>query len=183
MDDTREAALASRAVDEMTDAMTKLDQEIDAATKEIASKQEERKNTNTELEEANKLRGKEQGEFRTSQQEDQEAAKTVDNAKNVLANFYKDNGLVFLQAPAVEAGEAPPPPPATFKGDYGGKTGESQGIVAILEMVYDDIKKDQKKAKADEEESQAAFDKFEKSSNDEVGDIGAAISKAKGLIG
>merc|ERR1719272_2117292 len=117
MDDTREAALASRAVDEMTDAMTKLDQEIDAAAKEIASKQEERKNTNTELEEADKLRGEEQGEFRTSQQEDQEAAKTVDNAKNVLANFYKDNGLVFLQAPAVEAGEAPPPPPATFEGD------------------------------------------------------------------
>ena len=44
-----------------------------------------------------------------------------------------------------QAGEAPPPPPATFEGDYGGKTGESQGIVAIMEMVAADSTQNNKK--------------------------------------
>ena len=46
----------------------------------------------------------------------------------------------------MDAGDAPPPPPPTWEGGYGGKTGESQGIVAIMEMVYEDIVKDRKDA-------------------------------------
>jgi len=183
MEDTRTAALASRAIDDFTDAMTKLNSEIKQLEKDIVAMEEKKTKVKEELATATDLRKKENTEWTSSNSDDEQAAITVNNAKDVLEGFYKDNNLAFVQAPVVEAGEAPPPPPATFEGDYGGKTGESQGISAILGMVYEDIKKDQKKAKADEEESQAAFDKFEKSSNDEVGDIGAAISKAKGLIG
>merc|ERR1719482_2525823 len=66
------------------------------------------------------------------------------------------------------AGEAPPPPPATWGGDYGGKTGESQGIVAIMEMVHEDIVKDRADAKADEDSSQSEFDDFKADSESKM---------------
>jgi len=183
MADTRTAALASRAIDDHTDAMNKLISEIKQLEKDIVNMEDKKTKVKEELATATDLRKKENAEWKSSDSDDEQAAITVNNAKDVLEGFYKDNNLALVQAPVVEAGEAPPPPPATFEGDYVGKTGESQGISAILGMVHEDIKKDQAKAKAEEDEAQTAFDKFEKDSNDEIGDIGAAISKAKGVIG
>merc|ERR1719265_628421 len=85
-----------------------------------------------------------------------------------------DNGLVFVQKQPVEgmaAGEAPPPPPPTWEGGYGGKTGESQGIVAIMEMVEEDIKKDRADAKADEDDAQKEYDAFKKDSEDKMSSL------------
>ena len=55
--------------------------------------------------------------------------------------------------------EAPVPPPATWGGDYGGKTGKSAGIIGILKLCQEDIDKDRTSAKADEDEAQGAFNK------------------------
>merc|ERR550514_1384671 len=99
--------------------------------------------------------------------DDKDAAATVQSASDVLEKFYKDNKLVFIQKQPVSgmaAGDAPPPPPATWEGDYGGKTGESQGIVSIMEMVHEDIEKDRADAKADEDAAQKEFDAFKKDS-------------------
>merc|ERR1719378_544318 len=79
----RESALSSRSIDEMTDTIAKLN----AAIKKIEE----------EMEEATKLRNKEHEEWVTSAQEDKAAAELVGQAKDVLANFYKDNNLVFAQ--------------------------------------------------------------------------------------
>jgi chromosome segregation ATPase len=58
------------------------------------------------------------------------------------------------QAPqfVVDAGEAPPPPPATWDTgeEYGGAGGEQQGIMGILEMVKEDVEKDISQAEAEE---------------------------------
>jgi len=186
MDDTREAALAGRAIDDMTDAMTTLEQEIAQANKEIESLTEDRKKTKEELDTATDLRKKENAQHLVSDKEDAEAAETVNNAKDVLAGFYKDNNLALIQkaaAPEVVAGEAPPPPPPTFEGDYGGKTGESQGIVSILEMIHEDIIRDQKKGQAEEDDAQKSFDNFEKESNASIKDLTREISKQEGIVG
>merc|ERR1719254_69475 len=68
------------------------------------------------------------------------------------------------KAPVVEAGMAPPPPPSTWDAPYGGKTEGAKGIIAILEMIKEDILDDQKKAKAAEDKAQAAYDEFKKES-------------------
>merc|ERR1719181_1240262 len=68
----------------------------------------------------------------------------------------------------MKAGEAPPPPPPTWEGGYGGKTGESQGIVAIMEMVAEDIRKDRADAKADEDAAAKEFAAFKKDSEDKM---------------
>merc|ERR1719284_1693399 len=118
-----------------------------------------------------------------------DAAATVANAKKVLENFYRDNNLVLAQKSSKQpvegmaAGEAPPPPPPTWEGGYGGKTGESQGIVSIMEMVEEDIKKDRADAKADEDASQKEFNNFKKDSEDKMRELKAeerATDKTKG---
>merc|ERR1719502_2383296 len=118
MEDTREAALASRAIDDMTDAMNKLEEEVAQLEKDIKAAEEKKQQNINELAEARDLRKKENLEWNTSDKEDEEAAATVKNAENVLAGFYKDN-FAFVQksaAPEVVAGAAPPPPPPTWEG-------------------------------------------------------------------
>merc|ERR1719163_2473864 len=110
--------------------------------------------------------------------DDKAAAETVASAKQVLEGFYKDNGLVFVQkakqpVTGMNAGDAPPPPPPTWEGGYGGKTGESQGIVAIMGMVHEDIVKDRADAKADEDASEKEFQDFKKDSEDHMNNLKA----------
>jgi chromosome segregation ATPase len=186
MEDTREAALAARDIDDMTDAITKLGQEIEQISQNIADMEAQTEQIKKELKEAADLRKKENLEWQTSSKEDEEAAETVLSARDVLENFYKDNKLVFVQkaaAPEVVAGEAPPPPPATWEGDYGGATGESMGIVSVLDMIHEDILKDRSKAKAEEDDAQSKFDAFKKDSEAEIKSLAEEISSQKGLKG
>merc|ERR1719378_1456251 len=158
----RESALSSRSIDEMTDKIAKLNAEIKEIVAEVAEKVAAIKKIEEEMEEATKLRNKEHEEWVTSDQEDKAAAELVGQAKDVLANFYKDNNLVFAQKREVPviAGEAPPPPPTTWEAPYGGKTQESNGIVAIMEMIKEDIERDCAKAAAEEEQAAKEYETF-----------------------
>ena len=107
-------------------------------------------------------------------------------AQGVLEDFYKENGLSFVQnkkMDPVAAGEAPPPPPPTWEAPYGGATGESQGIVAILGMIHDDIEKDAAKAKVEEEESQKDYDEFKEESEAEIQSLEGEIEELEGVMG
>merc|ERR1719163_606875 len=73
--------------------------------------------------------------------------------------------------PVDTAGEAPPPPPPTWEAPYGGKTGESQGILAIMEMVHEDIVKDRKDAQEDEDKAQEEYDHFKEDSEEHMKDL------------
>jgi len=186
MEDTRSAAVDSRSMDDSTDEMARLQGEMDELSKEVKELQAEKKSAIEELADATKQRNKENLEWVASAKDDTDAAATVDRAKNVLKNFYKNTfkknlGLVQKHsAPVVTAGAAPPPPADTWEGDYGGKTAESGGIITMLTIVHEDILKDKVKASADEAESLAAYNKFKKSTEDEVKDLSAAIVKKNG---
>merc|ERR1719331_3191760 len=173
MEDTRDAIVYSRTIDEQTDKITHLTEVIAECEKTIEELIAESKKTKEELDKASRIRKDENTAWAQTDKDDKAAAETVASAKQVLEGFYKDNGLVFAQkatqpVEGMAAGEAPPPPPPTWEGDYGGKTGESQGIVAIMEMVHEDIKKDRADAKADEDASEKDYDTFKKKSEDEM---------------
>jgi len=170
MADTRDAILDSREIDDNTDKINKLIAEIEQCKKTIEQLQADHKATKEALAKAQRQRDDENAAFKKTDADDKLAAETVANAKNVLEGFYKDNGLALIQQPVsgMEAGAAPPPPPATFEGEYGGKTGESQGIIAIMEMVESDIKKDRADAQADEDSSLEEFNAFKKDSEDKM---------------
>merc|ERR1719265_983171 len=157
----------------MTEEINKLAAFIAKCENTIKELAAEHKKTKEALDKAARMRADENAAWKQTDKDDKMAAETVASAKSVLEGFYKDNKLVFVQRSTqpvtdMAAGEAPPPPPATWEGGYGGKTGESQGIVAIMEMVYEDIVKDRKDAKADEDSSQQEFDDFKKDSEDKM---------------
>merc|ERR1719440_571270 len=173
MENTRKAITNSREIDEKTDEITALDAKIAECQKTIKDLEAAIKKTQDELKAATKVRKEENAEFKKTDADDKAAAETVANAKDALASFYKKNGLNLLQKEAqpvsgMAAGEAPPPPPPTFEGGYGGKTGESQGIIAIMDMVREDILKDRADAKADEDAAAKEFAAFKKDSEEKM---------------
>merc|ERR1740130_2007009 len=176
MADTREAITSSRDIDDMTDAITALSSRIADCEKKIEDLIADKKANREELKKAQRMRDDENAAWKKTDADDKAAAETVANAKNVLEGFYKDNRLAFVQKQAqpvsgMEAGDAPPPPPATFGDAYGGKVGESQGIIAIMEMVEDDIKKDRADATADEDSSAKEFSEFKTDSDKTFKDL------------
>jgi hypothetical protein len=159
----------------MTDLVTELAAEIKSCKERIAELLAEYAKTEEELKKATRMRETEHAAWLITDKDDKEAAETVMSAKAVLEDFYKENDLVLMQkkqpVTGMKAGEAPPPPPPTWEAPYGGKTGESIGIVAIMEMVHEDIMKDRADAKADEDKSQAEYDAFKKDSEAKMADL------------
>lgn len=175
-DDTKEAADLSRKMDDLTDAVTKLENEIEEIVKEIEEKLISVKETKKEIKDAKRIRTDENTEWVKNDADDTEAIKLLEQSSEVLKTFYKENfSLMQKKMDPVVAGEAPPPPPATWEGDYGGQKKESNGIIAILELIKTDVEKDQKDAKTAEDESQTAHDKFVKESE-------ASIEKLQGEV-
>jgi len=174
MANTRKAIVDSREIDDKTDLMTQLSAHIADCESKIADLQAEHKKTDDALSKATKMRNDENKEWKQTDSDDKLAAETVKSAKDVLTKWYKENS--FLQQGPVTgmaAGEAPPPPPPTDFDTSGAKTGESQGIVAIMEMVYEDIVKDRADAKSDEDSAQKEFDAFKKDSEDKMKELKA----------
>merc|ERR1719311_1618896 len=120
-----------------------------------------------EIRDAGDNRAKENKEYMAAESDDLAAVELVKSAKGVLEKFYEEAGLKFAQMhrevrrvsgsqePFVAAGEAPTPPPAGFD-DYSGGSRQSQGVIAMLELIKEDIEKDIEKAKKQEEEAQKA---------------------------
>lgn len=184
MADTRSAAEVSRAIDDMTDKVTRLTEEIKTLNQEISEIEAEHKQVQEELTQATNIRKDEHAVFLVTEKDDKDARNIVKQAKDVLQSFYHDNGLVFTQKqPQVVAGKAPPPPPSTWEGSYGGKKGESMGIVAILGMVQEDIEKDIASAKAAEAASQKEFETFQSESESKMQDLLDQKSKKEGIMG
>jgi hypothetical protein len=188
-DDTRTAIKAARTMDERTDTIAELKNDIVEIEKTITENLAEIKSIQEEVSKAEKQRAEEHAEWQQSNSDDQAAKQLVIQAKDVLAGFYEDNNLVLIQnskkkMDPVNAGEAPPPPPPTWENpSYGGKTGESQGIVAVLEMIAEDIQKDTDKAKAEEDKAQTSFEHFETNSENQIQTLEDANSQLQDTKG
>lgn len=175
-------------MDENSAEITKLKNDIVEIEKTIAENKAEIKSINEELEKATTLRGEEHAAWVQSNEEDNAAKALVEQAKNVLTDFYEENNLVGLvqtnaRMEPSAAGEAPPPPPKTWDEPYGGKTEQSNGIVAILEMIYEDIEKDLTKAKAEEDKAEASFQTFKTDSETQVTNLEETNDDLEGTKG
>jgi len=193
-DDTRTAIKTSRTMDELTEAIMVLKDEIEEAKKDKAEKEAEVESIKKELEELTKIRESENKEYLIAKADDEAASELVAQAKGVLETFYKENDLMLSQTGirqpfTSEAGKAPPPPPTTWDAPYGGKTEESTGIIAVLGMIKEDIDKDLEKATTAEKEAQDLFDESKKEMETQMEKLGKlineltlTISKKKGEV-
>merc|ERR1719428_1883427 len=176
---SREAVLMSREIDERTDGITKLLAEIKALLAEIKEKKEAKAALEKELEEATKMRKDEHEEWKAADKMDKAAVELIKKAQGVLEKMYKKISLSLVQKSKVvpvEAGKAPPPPPATWDQPYGGKQDEGTGIVMILSMLADDIKKDSDKAEKEESEAKEDYTTFKKETEASVAELESAIT-------
>merc|ERR1719460_2120654 len=182
MDNTQEAKRVAKEIDTNVETIDRLTAEIEAANKTIQAIAAEIVELEIEIRDAGDNRAKEKSEYQAAESEDLAAVDLISNAMGVLEKFYEENGLKFAQMdsevrrasqePFVAAGEAPTPPPAMSTTDG---SRESQGVIMMLEMIKEDIEKDIAKAKKQEEEAQAAYDKL-------VEDIEAAMEAKKQTV-
>mmetsp|Transcript_42498 Transcript_42498/g.77122 ORF Transcript_42498/g.77122 Transcript_42498/m.77122 type:complete len:719 (+) Transcript_42498:55-2211(+) len=185
-ENARTAVVAARTIDEHTDTIARLKVEIEELVKKIEVSEAEIADIKKQLDEAARIRADEHAEWQKSDADDAEAAEVVEQAMQVLKDFYEANGLAFLQGrqiPKVVAGEAPPPPPPTWEAPYAGALGEQDGIVAILGLIKEDILKDQEKAKAEEDAAEKAYQTFVADSTSQIRKLEASIASMEGQKG
>merc|ERR1712228_1001838 len=72
--------------------------------------------------------------------------------------------------------------PAVFEKKYHGAQAEAGGIVGILEVILSDFERTIAKTKQDEEDAQAAFEMFEKETNDDIKEKNDRIKEATGEL-
>merc|ERR1719265_1868055 len=118
------------------------------------------------MKEALDIRNEETATFKQALKDEKDADKEIEMAIGALAKFYKKNkiplGLVQnKQEPeyTVDEDQAPTTSFDDEGGAYGGRKGESGGIISIMEMIKEDTEKEMKTATQDEADSQAAYEK------------------------
>merc|ERR1719460_2529524 len=158
---TQRVQIYSKQIDMSTEVIGRLTEHIAASQKQVDQINVEIKENEDAKKEATEIRNKEKIEYGESVDDDTAAGKVVENAIEVLKSFYKNNelnapGLLQVRAQRMqqqEPGEAPTPPPSTWDDTYKGASGETGGIVALMEGIKADIEKDIRAA--DKEESDA----------------------------
>merc|ERR1719316_2142163 len=95
--------------------------------------------------------------------DDADAIKLIEQAIVSLAKFYKDNNIPLeliqrKEDPEYTVDPDKAPETSWTGGDYGGRKSESEGIIAILSMLKEDLEKEMKTGR---EEDAAAQKKYE----------------------
>lgn len=187
--DTRDAALTSRSMDEMSDEISSLVSTVAELAAEITKKQEQELASKQQLKEATANRKAEHEAFLVAERDDKDAVELIETSISILGDFYKDNGLMLAQQhakaaqPVSSAGEAPPPPPPTWELPYGGNTEESTGILAVLEMIKEDIQKDLSEGRAEEAKSSKVYEQTKTALTEEIEGLTKDISSLKSTKG
>jgi len=145
---------AKAAIERMGNNKAELDKNLKAVEDEI-------KATKKSMEELTGMRNKEEADFKQALQDDANAVSLLGQAIAALSKFYADNKIALVQKKAPEYKDDPMKAPETSfdDGNYGGNKGETGGVVAILEMLKEDIQKEMKTGRADEAKSQADYEK------------------------
>merc|ERR1719335_1963101 len=90
-------------------------------------------------------------------------------------------GITVL-ADVSEHNVAKPPPPPEAPGAYKKKSGESGGVIAMIDLLVKDLDKEMTVAKAEEKDAQADYEQFMKDSAEKrAGDSKALANKEKTL--
>merc|ERR1719352_1939882 len=177
-----------RAVSDADTAIADAEQGIAAVTDEIAALQAGIKALDKSVAEATEQRQNEHKEFTSLMASDSAAKELLGLAKNRLNKFYNKalykappkrelseedriavnmggtatataapGGIAGTGVTALAQKGAPPPPPETF-GAYAKKSGESQGVIAMIDLLVKDLDKEMTEAKTEEKDSQADYE-------------------------
>jgi len=131
-----------------------LEDEINTLEKDIAS-------TKKDMAELLKFRNKEESEFIQALKDDSDAVDLLKRAITALSEFYTRNKMdvpQLIQKAPEYSKDADKAPETSWSGsDYGGRSSESGGIIAILEMLVEDTEKEMKEGRADDADAQEKY--------------------------
>lgn len=176
---TNEAKETATSVDDNTDEIARQDALVEKLTASIAQKNQTVNEIRADIATAKEQRAEEHAEFMKSKADDETAVSLIGQATDALKKFYSDNNmaLITVTPPKVVAGEAPPPPPATWDEGYGGSKNEHTGVVAILDIIKEDIQKDIRVAQKEEDESEGEHQAYLDESRAEISSLEGQIDE------
>jgi len=150
---------ANSAIDSTNKKIGRLGRAKGDADKELSAVKDEIVASEADLAKMLKMRNEDHDEFTRALKMDSEAVSLIGMAIVRMSKYYKENkiNVGLVQAPEY-AQDADKAPAADFSG-ANKRQGESTGIVAILEMIKEDLQKEMKEGRADEAKSQADYDK------------------------
>lgn len=139
--------------------MDRLDRSKTAAKEEKTTVEGEIQESDDALAKMLELRNEDHAEFVRAMKMDSEAVSLIASAIVRLSKYYKENKIPvgLVQAPEYKD-DQDKAPETTFSGS-GSHQGDSTGIVAILEMIKEDLQKEIKEGQADEAKAQAEYQK------------------------
>jgi len=153
-----------RVEDDMVDDQKKLDK----LAKEVnASK--------TQMDDLKSVRQQNHDKFVQSIKDDADAVKLIQEAIDALTKFYSENK--FLQE-----GKQAQPTTNWKSGKYSGRSSESSGIIAILEMLKEDLEKEVETARKDEAEDVDIFEKDSAALQDSIDAQQTALTETKKIV-
>merc|ERR1719353_2407565 len=89
---------------------------------------------------------------------------------------------VTVLAAVSEHGVAKPPPPPEAPGAYKKKSGESGGVIAMIDLLVKDLDKEMTVAKTEEKDSQADYEQFMKDSAEKRADDSKTLADKEGAL-
>jgi hypothetical protein len=137
--------------------LKRMDNTDKALAKELDAVKQQIKDSNKDLQDMLDQRNQDNADFKRALQMDSEAIGLITSATARLTKYYKDNKAAALVQKAPEYANDPDKAPET---DFSGKSShssESGGIVAILDMIKEDLQKEMKEGRADEAKAQADY--------------------------
>jgi len=113
--------------------------------------------TKKDMAEMLEMRNEDNDDFKRALKMDDEAIHLITMATAKLNKYYKDNKVSLAQGP--EYDNDPDKAPETSFSGADKHSSESGGIIAILDMIKEDLQKEMKEGRADEASAQAEYEK------------------------
>lgn len=139
----------------------KLEKQIEDAEKQKAEALEGIEEVLDEIKDMEEERVQENDDFKTAKKDDEDAIKLIEEARDALAKFYKENAPKLIQEPKFKK-PADQPPEFKLSSDKHRK-GQAMGVVELMGLLISDLETEIKNGIKAEEKAQLDFeDRMEK---------------------
>jgi len=172
------------SVSDSETAIEEMKGSIATLTEEIAELESGIKKLDKAVAEATEQRKEENAEYKELKQSDTAAKEILLFAKNRLNKFYNpklykpppvEEPTMFAQISVHRNGDAPPPPPETFKA-YTKKSEENAGVMQMIDLLVKDLDKELQEAEVNEKDAQGDYETLMSESATKRADDSKSIS-------
>jgi len=182
LSDDKKKALEQKNADLET-SISEANDGIATTTSEIKALKDAVKKLDKSVAEASEQRKEEHEDFTQLMASDSAAKEILKFAINRLNKFYNPKLYVAPAKPAFVAthsAERPAPAPETFSGDYEKKGEQSNGVIAMVNLLVKDLDKEMTEAETSEEINQKDYEQLMTDSADKKADDMKSLTEKTG---